>query len=115
MDRYTSTTALGSPHLFEATSALRSELQRLITGDREFEVPDWSTLRVIGPFEVFDRRGGICFEYRGSVKARGSKDLPKHTGAARASRALPLARLARPTPGKFRPLSFCKLGAPSVA
>jgi hypothetical protein len=39
-------------------------------------VPDWSTLRVVGPVEVFDRSGAIRFEYRGSVAPRRLDALP---------------------------------------
>jgi hypothetical protein len=63
-------TALPIAHLHGATSALRLELRRVIMGDDESNVPDWSTLRVVGPVEVFDRSGGIRFEYRGSVEPR---------------------------------------------
>jgi hypothetical protein len=63
-------TALPIAHLHGATSALRLELRRVIMGDDESNVPDWSTLRVVGPVEAFDRSGGIRFEYRGSVEPR---------------------------------------------
>jgi hypothetical protein len=63
-------TVLPFAHLHGATSALRLELRRVIMGDDESNVPDWSTLRVVGPVEVFDPSGGIRFEYRGSVEPR---------------------------------------------
>ena len=70
MDRYRTATALPFPHLHDATSALCLDLRhRMMDGD-ESRVPDWSTLRVVGPYEVFDRTGTVRFEYRASVLPR---------------------------------------------
>jgi hypothetical protein len=78
MHRYKATTALPVVHLYRATNELRQELRRTIQDDGTAgEVPDWSTLCVVGPVEIFDVRGGIRFEYRGSVRCRRSSDLTK--------------------------------------
>jgi hypothetical protein len=82
MDRYRTTTALPFAHLHGATSALRSELRRRIMDGGESNVPDWATLRVVGPIEVFDRSGALRFEYSGSVKARRVDALPNVRKAA---------------------------------
>jgi hypothetical protein len=82
MDRYRTTTALPFAHLHGATSALRLELCRRIMDDGGSNVPDWSTLRVVGPVEVFDRSGAIRFEYRGSVVPRRLDALPSIRQAA---------------------------------
>lgn len=90
-DRYKATTALPSAALHQATSELRVQLRRLVTDGNESRVPDWTTLRVVGPVEVFDPRGGICFEYRGSVECRSLGELPRHPAAAEASRPAALS------------------------
>jgi hypothetical protein len=76
MDRYRTTIALPSAHLHDATSALRLELRRRVMDGGESNVPDWSTLQVVGPVEVFDQSGEIRFEYRGSVAPRRLDALP---------------------------------------
>lgn len=75
MDRYRATTVLPFEHLHEATSALRSTLSRRMLADGR-PGPDWSTFRVVGPVEVFDTRGLIAYEYRGSVEPRRPSTLP---------------------------------------
>ena len=79
MDRYRTTTTLPFAHLAGATSALRTELHRLIAADDERRVADWSTLRVVGPQEVFGPHGAVHFEYRGSVEFRRLAALPNRT------------------------------------
>jgi len=76
MDRYRAETALPFPHLHDATSTLCQDLRhRIMDGDGS-HVPDWSTLRVVGPYEVFDRTGAVRFEYRASVLPRQLDALP---------------------------------------
>lgn len=48
-------------------SDLRGNLRRQILEDNEDTIPDWSTLRVIGPFERFNNAGQVVFEYEASV------------------------------------------------
>jgi hypothetical protein len=67
MQRYKARTAQPRVHLDLATSALRSELRQQIRQEGEGELPDWSTLRIWGPFEVFSQKGEIRYEYRGLV------------------------------------------------
>jgi hypothetical protein len=69
MRRYKASTAQPRVHLDLATSALRSELRKQIRRAGAGEMPDWSTLRIWGPFEVFSERGEIRYEYRGLVDA----------------------------------------------
>ena len=68
MHRYKASTAQPRRHLDLATSALRSELRQQIRRDGAGALPDWSTLRIWGPFEVFGSRGEIHYEYRGLVE-----------------------------------------------
>jgi hypothetical protein len=75
MHRYKASTAQPNVHLDLATSALRSELRQKIRRDDAAAMPDWSTLRIWGPFEVFSKRGEIRYEYRGLVDTLET-DLP---------------------------------------
>ena len=82
MDRYRTATALPFANLHSATSELRRELgHRIMDGDESL-APDWSTLRVVGPFEVFDRSEAIRFEYRASVLPRRLDTRPNLRGPA---------------------------------
>ena len=85
MPRYKASTAQPAVHLDQATSSLRRELRQLILEDDELSgLPDWTTLRVWGPFEVFDERGEIRYEYRGSVECRSKTELlARHQAALR--------------------------------
>lgn len=83
MSRFRTTTALPYAHLSGATSALRAELDRQIAADDEWTGADWSTLRVIGPFETFGPRGVVQFEYRGSVEPRRLTALPNRAAGSR--------------------------------
>ena len=75
MSRYRVVSMLPTPNLQRASSELRSALRRRMT-DGLGEAPDWTTFRIIGPFETFDSRGGICYEYQASV-ARTTRALVK--------------------------------------
>ncbi|MGY1620235.1 hypothetical protein ACI797_26145 [Geodermatophilus sp. SYSU D00691] len=70
----TATTALRDVHHYVARAELRRALTRKVLEEGPDQLPDWSSFRVIGPFEVFDPRGAIRFEYRGSV---GFRALPE--------------------------------------
>jgi hypothetical protein len=67
MNRYKASTAQTRVHLDLATCALRAALREQIRQDGAGELPDWSTLRIWGPFEVFSQKGEIRYEYRGLV------------------------------------------------
>jgi hypothetical protein len=67
MNRYKASTAQPRVHLDLATCALRAALREQIRQDGAGELPDWSTLRIWGPFEVFSQKGEIRYEYRGLV------------------------------------------------
>lgn len=82
MQDYKARTALTEVNHDRATGAIRTELRRMVLSRGLSELPDWSTLRVIGPFEVFDDEGNIRYEYRGAVRC-----LPK-------AEALALTRVA---------------------
>jgi hypothetical protein len=75
VERYRATAELPFVHLHEATSLLRTTLSRALLDDG-MPGPDWSTFRVLGPVEVFDARGRIAYEYRGSVEPRRPRALP---------------------------------------
>ncbi|MBN1091298.1 hypothetical protein JKP75_00990 [Blastococcus sp. TML/M2B] len=83
MSRFTTTTAMPYAHLAGATSVLRAELNRQIAADGEYAGADWSTLRVIGPVEVFGPRGALEYEYRGSVEPRRLAPLPNRLARSR--------------------------------
>jgi len=70
MQTYRATVTLPAAHRDHAIAELRREVQRLSTAERGLELPDWSTLSVEGPVEVYGPRGEVCFEYRGNVKGR---------------------------------------------
>ncbi|TKJ28120.1 hypothetical protein [Blastococcus sp. CCUG 61487] len=70
MDRHRTATALPFAHLSMATAALREALARQLREAGDTLIADWSTLRVVGPFEQFDRSGRRTYEYRGSVQHR---------------------------------------------
>lgn len=76
MDRYRTTTALPFAHLSRATALLRLDLGRKLLDAGGSTSPDWSTMRVVGPFETFDQSGAVRFEYRGSVASRRPAALP---------------------------------------
>ena len=78
MTMYRACTALPHTHRDRAMVALRGDLTRQILADGDYELPDWSTLRVTGPEETYDAKGGICFEYQASVNCL--------SGSARAGR-----------------------------
>jgi hypothetical protein len=67
MHSFKARTAQADVHLDQATAALRSQLRRMIAAEGTDRTPDWSTLRIWGPFEVFSQRGEIRYEYRGLV------------------------------------------------
>lgn len=56
-------------------SDLRADLRRQISDDDGDAVPDWSTLRVIGPFERFDAAGQVVFQYHASVRCQSIGEL----------------------------------------
>jgi hypothetical protein len=76
MHRYKARTAQPVVHRELATSALRSELREKIRAGGTGALPDWSTLRIWGPFEVFGQRGEIRYEYCGLVDTVEPVSLP---------------------------------------
>jgi hypothetical protein len=68
-------TALPFAHVMHATARLRGELRRQIVAEDVMASPDWSTLKVSGPFEAFDRQGRIWFEYLASVECQNLVEL----------------------------------------
>lgn len=70
MQTYRAAVTLPTANGDSALAALRQEVQRLSQAERGMEVPDWSTMRMEGPEEVYGRRGEILFEYRGTVRGR---------------------------------------------
>jgi len=79
MSRHRAITALPNVHRQRATLLLRSQLHEQITDFRDSEIPDWSTLYVSEPVEVFDSQGRIRFEYRASVESRPISELLERT------------------------------------
>lgn len=62
---YTATAALPYVDADRAVSGLRGQLRMLADGDGA--VPDWATLRVVGPDEVVGRHGVVWYEWTGAV------------------------------------------------
>jgi hypothetical protein len=75
MYSYRATVTLPCSNLQRATAELRATLHDLVKLDGPTELPDWATLVVTGPTEVFDRRGTVCFEYSASVRRVESRRL----------------------------------------
>ncbi len=67
---YEALTVLPYPNLERATAALRAELRHKALKHGPSQVPDWSTLEVIGPVESTDARGQVWFEYLATVQSR---------------------------------------------
>jgi hypothetical protein len=70
MQTYRATVTIPTANGDTAVVALRQQMLRLSQAERGMEVPDWPTMRVQGPEEVYGRRGEILFEYRGTVRGR---------------------------------------------
>jgi hypothetical protein len=64
---YTAIAALRHVDAVSAVSELRGELRELAGVDRT--VPDWATLRVVGPDEVVGDRGQVWYEWTAAVDA----------------------------------------------
>jgi hypothetical protein len=75
MYSYRATVTLICSHLQRATAELRAALTDQVREDGPAEIPDWTTLVVTGPTEVFDRRGNVCFEYSATVRRVESRRL----------------------------------------
>lgn len=64
---YTATAALPYVDAARAVAGLRGEL-RLLAG-RDGAVPDWRTLRIVGPSETVGRHGVVWYEWQAAVDA----------------------------------------------
>ena len=82
MQDYKATTALLEVNHEKAAGAIRTQLRRRVLAEDQATLPDWTTLRVIGPFEIFDAEGTIRYEYRGMVHCRSKADALAHTAEA---------------------------------
>ena len=65
---YTAIAALPQVDAASAVAGLRGQLRRLAGVDST--VPDWATLRVLGPDEVVRDRGEVWYEWTAAVDAR---------------------------------------------
>jgi hypothetical protein len=70
MYTYRANVTLLTAHRDRAVQALQQEVRRLSQAERGLEEPDWTTMQVEGPVEVFGPRGEVVFEYRGVVRGR---------------------------------------------
>jgi hypothetical protein len=70
MYTYRANVTLVTAHRDRAVKALQQEVRRLSQVERGLEEPDWTTMQVEGPEEVFGPRGEVVFEYRGVVRGR---------------------------------------------
>jgi len=70
MYTYRANVTLVTAHRDRAVKALQQEVRRLSQVERGLEEPDWTTMQVEGPLEVFGPRGEVVFEYRGVVRGR---------------------------------------------
>jgi hypothetical protein len=70
MYTYRATVTLPFSHRERAIAAIRAEVVRLSTAERGLEEPDWATMSMTGPEEMYGPRGEVLYEYRGTVKGR---------------------------------------------
>jgi hypothetical protein len=69
------TATLPSELSIAPVSGLRADLRHEVLSSDEDAVPDWSTLRVLGPFERFSDTGQVVFEYQASVQCQNLREL----------------------------------------
>ena len=74
MYTYRATTELPNAHFDRALAVLRADLLAQVHADDELDVPDWTTLAVTGPDEIFSARGDVVFAYRATVECRSLRD-----------------------------------------
>ena len=68
MGTYDTVITMPAAHVMAATASLTRDLRRHLLADELRALPDWSTLTVTGPVEMFDARGHLVFEYRATVR-----------------------------------------------
>ena len=66
-------------HRQRAAFDLREELTLKVRATDPFDVPDWSTLSVVGPTESWGPQGQIHYGYRATVRvrSRGERTVPQ--------------------------------------
>jgi hypothetical protein len=89
MYTYRANVTLVTAHRDRAVKALQQEVRRLSQVERGLEEPDWTTMQVEGPLEVFGPRGEVVFEYRGVVRGR---NFAERQAAAASRRTRPSPR-----------------------
>lgn len=75
MQIYEAAVTLPMAHVMAATARLRGDLRRRIVADGGLVLPDWTTLRVAPPVEMFDADGAVVYEYRATVECDDLAEL----------------------------------------
>ena len=57
-----------------ATNELRAELQRKVVIADPLDLPDWTSLSMTGPEEMWGPRGEIHFRFDGSVRVSSRRE-----------------------------------------
>ena len=75
MQTYEAAVTLPMAHVMAATARLRGDLRRQLLADDELAFPDWTTLRVSPPVELFDNEGNVVYQYRAIVECHDFGEL----------------------------------------
>lgn len=75
MQTYEAAVTLPMAHVMAATATLRGDLRRRILADGALVLPDWPTLRVHPPVEMFDDEGRVVYRYRATVECHAFDEL----------------------------------------
>jgi hypothetical protein len=75
MQTYEAAVTLPMAHVMAATARLRGDLRRQILAEGGLVLPDWPTLRVTPPVELFDDEGRVVYQYRATVEVHDLSGL----------------------------------------
>lgn len=75
MQTYEAAVTLPMAHVMAATARLRGDLRHRILTEGSLVLPDWASLRVFPPVELFDDEGRVVYRYRATVEVHDFDDL----------------------------------------
>jgi hypothetical protein len=75
MEIYEAAVTLPMAHVMAATARLRGDLRHRILAEGTLVLPDWPTLRVFPPTDLFDDDGRVVYEYRATVECHDLGEL----------------------------------------
>lgn len=81
MQTYEAAVTLPMAHVMAATARLRGDLRHQILSEGALVLPDWATLRVLPPVELFDDDGRVVYQYRATVECQDLAALLDPTAA----------------------------------